>query len=265
MSNAGIHAVEALIGDVDSVIDRLDEGTWQADSACHSWRVQDVITHLGFFFHMVADPRLALPDNPDGTVEALNDATVWERADWPFDQAAAYYRRFAPLGLAVLESLEDEDQRDLPLDMDDLGAYKMHQLSDALAFDHLVHLLCDLFAPYGPVPPTELSVGTAIDPAIDWMMAGLPQMCGAAVSAALTRPVGLTLSGATERSFRLEPAADETGLHVVETDDLPTEHVSTSATEFLRWATKRSAWRSVCETSGDRQVVASVLDAIAIV
>ncbi|YCN53726.1 hypothetical protein AB9M10_17365 [Rhodococcus erythropolis] len=52
---------------------------------------------------------------------------------------------------------------------------------------------------------------------------------------------------------------------VTEADDVPENVATTQATEFLRWGTTRSAWRSAVEVSGDRKTVAAVLDAIDIV
>jgi hypothetical protein len=147
----------------------------------------------------------------------------------------------------------------------DLGTYRLGQLSDAVAFDHLVHLTCDLFAPFGPLSAASVSLSTAIDPAIDWMIAGLPQMNGAAVAPVLRRPVGLRLTGATERSFVLSRETGTSAVLVTETPELPADFAVTSATDFLRWATTRSAWRPAVTISGDRALVAAVLDAIDIV
>jgi hypothetical protein len=75
--------------------------------------------------------------------------------------------------------------------------------------------------------------------------------------------VALRLNGATERTFVL--ARGDGGVTVTETDDVPENVATTQATEFLRWGTTRSAWRSAVEVSGDRTTVAAVLDAIDIV
>lgn len=265
MSEAGVAAVKALVVDVNALLDRLTPADWAADSACHGWRVHDVVTHMGFFFNFIADPELVLPENPSGTSERLNDAAVRERADWSSQQAIDYYREQSTAGLATLAALQGVDVRDTALTMLDLGTYRLGQLSDAVAFDHLVHLTCDLLMPFGPLPATAVSLSEAIDPAIDWMIAGLPQMNGDAVARALTRPVGLRLAGATERSFVLSRDTATSSVLVTETDDLPGDFAVTSATDFLRWATTRSGWRSTVTTSGNRTLIAAVLDAIDIV
>ncbi|GAC67893.1 maleylpyruvate isomerase N-terminal domain-containing protein [Gordonia soli] len=266
MSDAGAAAAKGLVADTFSLLDQLRPEDWTADSAAHGWRVHDVITHMGFFFNFIADPDLVFPDNPSGMSERLNDAAVRERADWTSQQAIDYYRAQSAAGLATLEALQGEDLRDVPLEMLDLGTYRMSQLSDAVAFDHLVHLTSDLLAPHGPLSPADLSVSVAaaIDPAIDWMIAGLPQMNGAALYPILSSPIGLRLVGATERTFVLT-RGEGNSVTVTETDDLPAEVATSAATEFLRWGTTRSAWRSAVTTAGDRTLVSSVLDAVNIV
>ncbi|MBM7366978.1 maleylpyruvate isomerase family mycothiol-dependent enzyme [Gordonia hydrophobica] len=263
MSEHGVRAAQALVDDTLALLAALDDGDWSADSACHGWRVHDVVTHMGFFFNFIADPDLVLPDNPSGTSERLNDAAVRERADWSSADAIAYYREQSTAGLATLSALQGEELRDAPLAMLDLGTYRMSELSNAVAFDHLVHLTCDLMEPFGPVARTEVSVGEAIDPAVDWMMAGLPQMNGAALHPVLSTPLGLRLTGATERTFVIERADD--GVAVRETDDLPSDVATSEATDFLRWGTARSAWRSAVTRDGDHAHIAAVLDAIDIV
>ncbi|SDU60098.1 maleylpyruvate isomerase family mycothiol-dependent enzyme [Gordonia westfalica] len=265
MSDAGVTAAKALVNDTLSLLDRLTPADWAADSACHGWRVHDVVTHMGFFFNFIADPGLVFPDNPSGTSERLNDAAVRERADWTSEQAVEYYRAQSEAGLATLTALQGEELRDQPLDMLDLGTYRLHQLGDAVAFDHLVHLTSDLLKPFGPLDSAEVSVSAAIDPAIDWMIAGLPQMNGAALYPTLERPIGLHLTGATDRSFVL--GRDTAGgiVTVTETADLPADVAASSAIDFLRWGTTRSAWRSAVTVAGDRQYIAGVLDAVDIV
>ncbi|MYR08622.1 hypothetical protein GTV32_20955 [Gordonia sp. SID5947] len=265
MSDAGVTAATALVNDTLTLLDRLEPADWAADSACHAWRVHDVITHMGFFFNFIADPTLVLPDNPSGKAERLNDAAVRERADWSVQQATDYYRAQSEAGLAALAALQHEDLRDVPLDMQDLGIYRMSQLSDAVAFDHLTHLTSDLLEPYGPVSSVPISVAAAIDPAIDWMMSGLPQMNGAALHPTLVAPIGLRLTGATDRTFVIARGADPSSVTVSETDDLPDDVATSSATDFLRWGTTRTSWRSAVVTEGDRARISAVLDAVDIV
>jgi len=263
MSDAGLAGARALAADTLKIAEQFGTAEWEADTACHGWRVHDLIGHMAFFFNFIADPDLVFPPNPSGKSERLNDAAVRERADLPHEEILEYYREQSEAGLATLAALNSPDLRDNTLDMLDLGTYKLHQLSDAVSFDHLVHLTSDLLQPFGPVTAGDVDVATAIDPAIDWMIAGLPQMCGDSVGASLDSPVGLHLTGATDRTFVLSRQDD--AVVVTEDGDLPDHVATSSATDFLRWGTTRSAWRSAVTVSGDRTLVASVLDAIDIV
>lgn len=263
MSDAGLTGARALAENTLKIAEQFGTAEWEADTACHGWRVHDLIGHMAFFFNFIADPNLVFPPNPSGQSERLNDAAVRERADLPHEQILDYYREQSAAGLATLAAVQGEDLRDNPIEMLDLGTYRLHQLSDAVSFDHLVHLTSDLLHPFGPISTGEIAVATAIDPAIDWMIAGLPQMCGTAVGAASSSPVALRLTGTTDRSFVI--VGDENEVVVTECDDLPENVATSSATDFLRWGTKRSAWRSAVDISGDRATVASVLDAIDIV
>ncbi|MCK0439427.1 maleylpyruvate isomerase N-terminal domain-containing protein [Gordonia alkaliphila] len=269
MSIAGLRAATELAATTSTILDRLEPADWAADSACRGWRVQDLVGHLGLFFNFIADPELVFPDNPSGTSERLNDAAVVERADWSTAQVHDYYLAQSAAGLATLEALQSPELRDQPIEMLDLGTYRLSQLADAVAFDHLVHLQSDLLAPHGPVTlAVDLPVAAAIDPAIDWMMAGLPPMCGSSIRAALTGPVGIHLTGATERAFQVSASADVAdGVAVdeVSVEDLPANTVHSDALAFTSWATRRSAWRSAAQVHGDPAAVAAVLDALDIV
>ncbi|EME23675.1 maleylpyruvate isomerase N-terminal domain-containing protein [Rhodococcus triatomae] len=264
MSTAGVAASRALVDNALKIIEGFGPDDWAADSACHGWRVHDLVTHMGFFFNFIADPNLVLPDNPSGQSERLNDAAVRERADWTADQVVDYYRTQSEAGLATLEALQGPDFAAATVDMLDLGTYRLAALADAVAFDHLVHLVCDLLAPRGPIADGAVDVAAAIDPAVDWMIAGLPQMCRAALHPVLTGPIGLRLTGATERTFVLDRGADDTVV-VTETRDLPTDVATTDAVDFLSWATTRTAWRSAVTVTGDRAAVSAVLDAVDVV
>ncbi|WP_123026533.1 maleylpyruvate isomerase N-terminal domain-containing protein [Mycolicibacterium stellerae] len=258
-----IVAVRSLIDDTSSVLGDLALSDWSIDSACRGWRVQDLVTHMAFFLNTIADPRLTLPPNPDGTTESLNDAAVYERAEWSPQRALEYYTAQAEAGFRALVALQEEPLRSKTIRLGELGTYRLAQLADAVAFDHLVHLTSDLLLPHGPVAGSA-SVAEAIDATIDWMLAGLPQMCPRRLHLALgDDPVGVRLVGETERAFTLSRDGDAVVL--TETADLPAETATTRATDFLRWATKRSSWRPVVAITGRRELVAPILDAIRVI
>lgn len=267
MSRAGVRASTELVGVTQNIIDRLTPEDWAADSACHGWRVQDLVGHMAFFFNFIADPEITLPDNPSGLAERLSDAAAAERADWVPEQVIAYYREQSAAGLAALEALQAEELAGETLQMFELGSYRLAQLADAVAFDHLVHLHSDLLAPHGPVEAgVTLPVAEVIDPGLDWMTGGLPQMCGAAVRPNLEGPIGLRLTGATNRSYVIDAdSEDDTSITITETDDLPADVAVSDALAFTRWSTRRSAWRRSVEIEGDNRRIAAVLDSINII
>lgn len=263
MSVQGVAAAKLLVADATALFRSLTPEQWNADSACHGWRVHDVATHMGYFFNTMTDPNLQSPTDHDGTAERLNDASVRQRADWSPQQVLDYYLEQSAGALVALEALQAPEMAEATLQLADLGTYRLAQLADAVAFDHLVHLQSDLMQPFGPLPVGPVSVEAAINPAIDWMIAGLPQMCSKAVAPVINGPVGLHLTGATDRSFVLDKAGDD--LVVTETDALPNDVAVSDAEDFTRWATVRTAWRSAVTITGDRDRVAAVLDKINIV
>lgn len=263
MSEPGVVAARALSDFTADLLPRLTADDWAADAACHGWRVHDVVTHMGFFFNFISDPDLVFPDNPSGQSERLNDAAVNERADWSTTRVIDYYRQQQAAGMSTLEALQGPELRDNALEMLDLGTYRMSQLADAVAFDHLVHLTYDLAAPHGPVATRALDTAAVIDPAIDWMIAGLPPMSGADVARVIDGPIGIALTGETTRSFVLSARHDT--VTVTETDALPDDVATCEASAFLGWATRRTAWRSAVTVTGDRRRVSRALDAINII
>jgi hypothetical protein len=147
--------------------------------------------------------------------------------------------------------------------LNDLGTYPCHLLADAFAFDLYCHLRVDLLAPTGAVTRTLPEItDELLSPGIGWMLAGLPQMCQP-LAALLDRPIGMVLDGPGGGSWTLQPGrpflAVEGGL------DDPAATVTSSATEFVRWGTKRADWRSSCSVEGDESFAATVLDAMNIV
>src|SRR2546425_10728325 len=151
MSDAGVTASKLLVEDALRIARSLEPEEWQSQSACEGWRIQDVLCHMAVFFNMIADPALKLPDNPSGKAERLNDLAVDERRQWTSAQVLEYYEEQSSAGLAALEALQGPDLADVPMPLVDLGTYRMSELSDAVAFDHVLHLSADILAPRGPI------------------------------------------------------------------------------------------------------------------
>jgi hypothetical protein len=91
MTRAGTAAASGLVEDALALGRSLTPDEWAAPSAADGWSVQDVFTHMGYFFNIIADPEVEQPDNPSGKAEVLNDLSVRERANWSADQTLEYY------------------------------------------------------------------------------------------------------------------------------------------------------------------------------
>ncbi|MFG1667824.1 maleylpyruvate isomerase N-terminal domain-containing protein [Streptomyces sp. Y7] len=267
MSDAGVIASRLLVADALRIARSLKPEEWQAQSAAEGWRVQDVFTHLAVFLNMVADPSMRLPDNPSGKAERMNDLTVDERRQWSPAQVLDYYEAQSRAGLAALEALQGPELADVPMRMAELGTYRMSELSDAMAFDHLVHLSADVLMPRGPVGgPVMILDETRVAPALEWMLSGLPKMSGGALFPVLTEPVRFVLDGPGALEFVLARAETGTAQVAVDRDGGSARHtVRSSTTDFLLWGTTREPWEKSTRIDGDVPYVAAVLGAIDIV
>jgi hypothetical protein len=190
-----------------------------------------------------------------------------ERRQWTSAQVLDYYEEQSRAGLASLETLQGPELANAPMRMAELGTYRMSELSDAIAFDHVVHLSADILAPRGPVDRTGLTLDEKrMVPALDWMLTGLPKMCGGALFPVLTEPVRIVLQGSGAREFVLARAETGTDQVVVQQDGGSAKHTVHSSTyDFLRWGTTREPWQKSAEIDGDSRYVATVLGEINIV
>ncbi|MCZ4552099.1 maleylpyruvate isomerase N-terminal domain-containing protein [Gordonia rubripertincta] len=264
MSQQGVTATESLMKELGELARGLSADEWELESAAAGWRVQDVIVHLGTFCNLIADPEMTMPENAPPTSERLNDALVDERRHWTAEEAIDYYEAQSTAALAALTALQGPEFAEATIPLADLGTYHLAELSNAFAFDHLVHLTSDLLAPHGPIDREAIDVDTArIAPALDWMLAGLPNMYADALREPLTRPLGFDLTGPGARSFVISWSGDH--LVVDDATELPADVAVSSTVDFLRWSTKRSDWRPSVTIVGDSEFVAPVLDTINII
>ncbi|MFI7008807.1 maleylpyruvate isomerase N-terminal domain-containing protein [Streptomyces sp. NPDC050145] len=270
MSHAGVQASRALVESAVRIFTRLTPEEWEQPSACAGWRVQDVIVHMGVFFNLIADPSsLDRPPNPSGKVERMNDIMVNQRRHWSSAQALEYYEQQANAALPRLDAVQEPPLADTLAGGADIGYYPLHARSDAVAFDHLIHLTIDLPEPNNPAEGPGIKIDEAyIAPALDWMLTGLPAMCGTDIGPALTRPVEISLEGPGARRFLLVPTADEaTPIRIHPATGKQAPDCATSTTQdFLAWATRRQPWwRFPVRITGERLYVADVLSRIDII
>lgn len=270
MSLAAVDGLRAQVENVVQVFGGLDDASWSAPSACAGWSAQDVLAHLSASFKALLDPS-ETADLPEAlTLEQSNDVGVDKRRSWSRSALLEEYQSFAPLAVETFASFQEPPLADEQFPLRELGTYKMSQLAEAICFDHVVHLYCDLAGPRGPLalPLPELDV-SALTPTIDWMLAGLPQMSPPVLGEILVEPLRLVLEGPGGRAVDLVPAEPAGGLiSILEAADdrTPLAEVVSSAQSFLTWSTKRSAWRDSVSVSGrDVAYGAKLLDAIRVV
>ena len=97
---------------------------------------------------------------------------------------------------------------------------------------------------------------------IEWMLAGIPQMCTAAL-AACEQGVNLVFTDLRHSVFVLRPGAPGELWTVTPGTDDSLPICVTSAHEFVSWGTKRNDWRSHAQLTD--QAAAPTLDAINVI
>jgi uncharacterized protein (TIGR03083 family) len=256
---AAITALEQEIQYAKELFTTLRPGEWHSASECEGWRVQDVAQHMAAVFQQIADSS-SIDVGDSGHAEVANEVPVQARRDWSADQVVAAYDEWAPKGLAALAALQEPPMADMVVPISDLGSHPLRLLGNAIVFDHYCHLRHDI--------PIERAAELPRDPAtlevvLEWMLAGLPQMCAEALAAAPAQPVNLVFDGPGGGSFLLAPGDGAWTVTPGSDPDAPT--VTTTVHDFVSWGTKRSDWRDSVTGDVDRDGVADVLDTINII
>jgi uncharacterized protein (TIGR03083 family) len=252
-------AVDALRAERDEVLElgrSLTPDEWQAQSDCDGWRVQDVIAHMTLAMYAVVDPS-KLPPSDDPDVERDMDVAVETRKDWTPTQVLDEYASVSAQALDAMAGLQNEPLASTIIPMKNLGSHPMHLVPNAFAFDHYTHLRVDILEPTGPIDRPELPRDELrLEPTIDWMLAGLPQMCADALAKVATAPVRLELSGPGAKSLTI--GGDD--------GDTPAATIRSSTHDFVVWGTQRRSWRDLDVTlEGDTDLAAAVADNINII
>jgi uncharacterized protein (TIGR03083 family) len=236
--------IEALRAERDVVLGiggGLSEADWQASSGCPGWSVQDVISHLGAAYWMVADPP-ARPGPAGPPFERTQDALIEARRHLSAAETLADYEDISVKAIEILAGLLGSGT-EVPLG--DLGSYPAGILPTAFCFDHYAHTRLDLFPPRGPLAGEPPPAGAlTLEPALDWVEAALPQQ-NREVLAGLNGPVAVVISGPGARSIRLGPPGE------------PVASIASGAASFLRWVTQRATLEEAgAEVSGDGRQLA---------
>jgi hypothetical protein len=142
-----------------------------------------------------------------------------------------------------------------------LGSHPLHIMGNAIAFDHYCHLRHDIGAtvPRASDLPHDPDV---LEPTIEWMMAGLPQMCATALAKA-EHGVNLVFTDLRHTIYHLRPGKEGELWQVRLGLDALLPLCVTSSHDFVSWATKRSDWRTHAQLTDP--LAAPTLDAINII
>jgi uncharacterized protein (TIGR03083 family) len=232
------NALKAIEADRDALLllcQELDDSVFAKDSGCPGWTVQDVISHMACSFWLAVDPA-NLPDPAGLPAERAADLYVESRRRMTPEQVVADYESVSLRGLEMLAAVQGQEF-DVPLG--DVGTYPASIVPTAFAFEHYVHIRCDLFAPGGPLsgePPASDDLRLA--PTLDWIEAALPQQNSELLDG-MDKGVEVHLTGATGRTVRIG------------SDDVAAQITCDSAA-FVRWATQRGSWKALgVDAQGD--------------
>ncbi|MER5796018.1 maleylpyruvate isomerase family mycothiol-dependent enzyme [Streptomyces sp. NPDC001980] len=265
MTHAGLAAARSSTAQLAEIIPQLNDGQWDLPSACVGWRVIDVVAHLAALASEAVHPPppdSALPKNR----ERYHDLRVDERRGRSHAEVLDEWRRSTPRQLDLLEAAQDPSGADEPVEVAGLGTYPRHLLANTMAFNVFCHLRNDLLAPDGPLPftlpePTDDQVA----PAIEFMLAGLPQMQGPELTATVRQPLVLDLTGPGATTVTILPATGPDGLLTVGPGADAATRVHSTALDFIAWATTRKAWRNHCRITGDPADATPFLDRLNII
>ena len=260
MTSPAIQALRAEHSHALELFDSLTAEEWARPSGCAGWRVQDVAQHMASTFHSIADPA-SIEAGTTADVEQNAEVPVQARRDWSVDEVKAEYREWSEKGIVALAGLQEPPMADMVIPIANLGSHPMRLLGNAIAFDHYCHLRHDIGAAVRraadlPHDPLVLEV------TIEWMLAGIPQMCTAAL-AACEQGVNLVFTDLRHSVFVLRPGAPGELWTVTPGTDDSLPICVTSAHEFVSWGTKRNDWRSHAQLTD--QAAAPTLDAINVI
>lgn len=263
MSKDAIPALEAQVALVQRVATSLTPAEWAAPSDCAGWRVQDVVCHMATVYQQIVDPA-SLPSSPDGDAEKTADLGVQSRMDWTPEHVLAAYAEWSAKGVAALAGLQEPPMADAVVPLGNLGSHPLHILANAIVFDHYCHLRHDILTPGGPIERDDLEEdGVAVEVTLEWMLAGLPQMCAEAL-AVVDKPFNLVLDGAAGGSWVLRPG-DPYVVVEAGVDPEAAATVTSTGHDFVSWGTKRRDWRDRVTVEGDEAYAAAVLDAVNVI
>jgi uncharacterized protein (TIGR03083 family) len=262
---AGVESARLSVAQLERLIGTMTDRQWDLPSACPGWRVIDVVAHLGALAHEAVDPPPPDPTLPK-IRERYHDLRVDQRRNLSHAEVIGEWRSYTPAQLELLQQGQVGPRADEPVEVPGLGVYPRHLLANVMAFNVFCHLRYDLLTPAGPL---ECALPGATDaqlaPAIEFMLAGLPQMQGPELDASVTVPVVLELTGPGATTVTVLPAGKPGDRLSVVAGAAGAVRVRSTAFDFVGWATTRRSWRDCCEVVGEESDAAPFLDCLNII
>lgn len=260
MSAAAIDALQAEIVRARDLMASLTPDEWAADSGCAGWSVQDVFCHMASVFHSIADPT-TIDGGTSADAEENAEVPVRARRSWKPQQVVAEYDDWSDKGLAALTALQSPPMADTVIPLANLGSHPMHILANAIVFDHYCHLRHDIGRAISRAAALSHDEA-ALSATLEWMLAGLPQMCESALSGC-TQGVNLIFEGPAAGNYMLTPGGALWTVSAGRDPSLPI--ATTTVHDFVSWGTKRVDWRGSVTMAPDASAAATTLDALNII
>ena len=262
MSNVVIGALREERARAQEIFAGLDSEQWGAASGCEGWRVQDVACHMASVFHLIADPT-TVPGGAGTDAEADAEVPVQARRHWTAAEVVTEYDTWSEAGIAALAAMQEPGLAETVIPMANLGHHPMRLLAHAIVFDHYCHLRHDI----GRAVPAAAGLphdAAALDATIEWMLAGLPQMCANELASAPAVPLNLVLEGPGGGEWYLVPEGERRAVIAGRLPGAAT--LISSAHEFVSWGTRRTDWRETATLVDDPDGAgAAVLDAFNVI
>lgn len=220
----------------------IEDPMWMKESGCPGWSVQDVVSHMACSFWLAVDPS-RLPDPGGLPAERAADVYVESRRSMTPEQVVSDYESVSLRGLEVFAALAGQE---VDLSLGDVGTYPASVVPTAFAFEHYVHIRCDLLPPTGPLraePPASDEL--RLSPTLDWIEASLPQQ-NADLLKEMNKAVEIHLTGGGARILRVG-------------DGAVGAQITCDSDAFVRWVTQRSTWEGLgVQTQGDPTILQTV-------
>jgi uncharacterized protein (TIGR03083 family) len=265
MTEAGVTSARLSTDQLEKILPDIVDSQWDSPSACPGWRVIDVLAHLAALAHEAVDPPPLEPGLP--TVrERYHDLRVDQRRGLSHAEVIEEWRTYTPRQLDLLQAAQESPESGEPVAVPGLGVYPRHLLANTMAFNVFCHLRYDMIAPDGPLPvtlppPTDQQVA----PAVDFMLAGLPQMQGPELDATVTTPLVLDLTGPGATVVTVHPARGPGARLTVSRSVEGSTWIRSSALSFIAWGTTRKPWRQYCSITGDESTAEPFLNCLNII